>query len=243
MAKGGDRSAASIDREIRALASFDAASVRGVRRRASRAVAKASGRDVLALGLELFERYGHRFVACELICMHPEARAALRATHVKRLGAGMDGWAAVDTFGSLISGQAWREGQVSDSLIHGWARSRDRWWRRAALVSTVPLNVKARGGTGDTPRTLAVCRLLLDDRDDMVVKALSWALRCLAERDAVSVGAFLDEHGDGLAARVRREVRQQAGDRPEEPARRRRRQRPSYQAVQPPSTGSTTPVT
>jgi 3-methyladenine DNA glycosylase AlkD len=41
----------------------------------------------------------------------------------------------------------------------------------------------------------------------MVVKALSWALRALAVWDAAAVRAFLDAHGGGLAARVRREVR------------------------------------
>ena len=201
-----DVSATSIDREIAALGSFDTESLRAVRRRASRALAKTPGREVLALGLELFERRGHRFVASELICEHAEARAALRASHVKRLGKGMDGWAAVDTFGCLISGQAWRERQIPDELIHAWARSSDRWWRRAALVSTIPLNVRARGGSGDTGRTLAVCRRLAVDRDDMVVKALSWALRELSVHDPLAVRAFLDEHGDTLAARVRREV-------------------------------------
>jgi 3-methyladenine DNA glycosylase AlkD len=73
-------------------------------------------------------------------------------------------------------------------------------------VSTVALNVGARGGHGDTERTLAVCRLLADDGDDMVVKALSWALRALAGRDPTAVRAFLDTHQDKLAARVRREV-------------------------------------
>ena len=41
----------------------------------------------------------------------------------------------------------------------------------------------------------------------MVVKALSWALRELAVRDPEAVRAFLQEQGDGLAARIRREVR------------------------------------
>lgn len=64
----------------------------------------------------------------------------------------------------------------------------DRWvWRRAVSVSTVPLNMKSRGGIGDPQRTLAVCDLLIADRDDMVVKALSWALRELAEREPVRV--------------------------------------------------------
>ena len=201
-----DLTAAEIHRELCALTSKGAESQRKVRRRATRALARASGRDVIALGLELFERHGHRFVACELICMHAGARSALRAAHVKRLGKGLDGWAAVDTFGCLISGQAWRDGQVRDSLVHGWARSRDRWWRRAALVSTIPLNVRARGGTGDTRRTLEVCCLLALDRDDMVVKALSWALRELSVHDPGAVRAFLDEHGVALASRVRREV-------------------------------------
>ena len=61
--------------------------------------------------------------------------------------------------------------------IERWTESPDRWWRRAALVATVPLNVAAQGGTGDATRTLRVCELLVDDRDDMVVKAMSWALR------------------------------------------------------------------
>ena len=46
-------------------------------------------------------------------------------------------------------------------MIHGWARSRDLWWRRAAMVSTVPLNNKARGGNGDVLRTLKVCKMLV----------------------------------------------------------------------------------
>lgn len=118
-----------------------------------------------------------------------------------------DGWAAVDTFACYLSGPAWREHQVPDAVIHRWARSPDRWWRRAALVSTVPLNAPARGGRGDTARTLAVCTLLVKDRDDMVAKALSWALRELARRDPHAVRRFLAEHQDELAARVLREVR------------------------------------
>jgi 3-methyladenine DNA glycosylase AlkD len=70
----------------------------------------------------------------------------------------------------------------------------------------VPLNNKARGGSGDVQRTLMVCRLAVTDRDDMVVKALSWALRELSKRDSKSVKQFLSEHKKTLAARVVREV-------------------------------------
>jgi 3-methyladenine DNA glycosylase AlkD len=40
----------------------------------------------------------------------------------------------------------------------------------------------------------------------MVIKALSWALRELAERDPESVRQFLSQHENELAARVTREV-------------------------------------
>jgi 3-methyladenine DNA glycosylase AlkD len=71
----------------------------------------------------------------------------------------------------------------------------------------VPLNNKARGGTGDSRRTLAVCELVVKDRDDMVVKALSWALRELSKRYPELVHQFIARHEGDLAPRVLREVR------------------------------------
>ena len=74
-------------------------------------------------------------------------------------------------------------------------------------MSTVALNVRSQGGAGDVPRTLAICRLLADDHDDMVAKALSWALRALVVHDAKAVQSFLNDHAEVLAARVKREVK------------------------------------
>jgi hypothetical protein len=56
---------------------------------------------------------------------------------------------------------------------------------------------------GDTPRTLAVCRQLVDNPDDMVVNALSWPLRELIFHDDGAVTGFLAEHSQFLAARVK----------------------------------------
>jgi 3-methyladenine DNA glycosylase AlkD len=95
---------------------------------------------------------------------------------------------------------------VSDAWNARWARSRDRWLRRIALVSTVPLNLPSRGGRGDVPRTLCVCRMLVADHDDRVVKALSWALREAAKRDPAAVRRFLTRHRASIAPRAAREV-------------------------------------
>ena len=67
--------------------------------------------------------------------------------------------------------------------------------------------MRSYGGTGDTPRTLEICEMLAADREDMVQKALSWALRELVWHDRNAVQSFLDYHDDHLAARVKREVR------------------------------------
>ena len=118
----------------------------------------------------------------------------------------MDSWGLVDAF-SAIAGPVWREGYISDETVVGWTRSESRWWRRAALVCTVFLNRKAQGGRGDTPRTLMVCEVLASDKDDMVAKGMSWALRDLSKRDLAAVEKFVEEHKDELPALVKREVR------------------------------------
>ncbi len=199
--------AAEIDAQIRALPVRNAANVRAVRHEVSRQVKGAKPAFVLALARELVESYGYRGFPYELVYYHKGAYQSLTSADLEELGRGMDSWGAVDSFARTLAGPAWRDGLVADELIFGWAGSSDRWWRRAALVSTVALNVRSRGGEGDVPRTLAVCRLLVDHHDDMVLKAMSWALRELVVHDPEAVGRFLAEYQDQLAARVKREVR------------------------------------
>jgi 3-methyladenine DNA glycosylase AlkD len=148
-----------------------------------------------------------RQMAFELLEKRPDARSLLRTADVRALGKGNDNWASVDGFCCYVSGPLWREGRLSDKQILSWARSEDRWWRRMALVSTVPLNMKSRGGSGDVDRTLLVCRELAGDKEPMVAKALSWALRSLISVDRDAVEAFLANHEETLPALVKREVR------------------------------------
>jgi 3-methyladenine DNA glycosylase AlkD len=122
------------------------------------------------------------------------------------LGTYMDNWASTDSYGTQVSGPAWRLGCIDDGIVKEWASSTDRWWRRIALVSTVALNLKSQKGEGDAGRTLMICEMLVPDRDDMVVKALSWALRELSKRYPGETASFIDRHREELAGRVVREV-------------------------------------
>lgn len=148
-----------------------------------------------------------RLTAYELLVCHPTAIRALTPTAVRHLGQGLADWGSVDAFACCVAGPAWREGRLSTREIHRWLRSPDRWQRRTAVVATVALNVRARGGRGDVARTLEVCRRVAADPDDMVSKALSWALRSLVQWDRKAVNRFLEDHDAILASRVKREVR------------------------------------
>jgi 3-methyladenine DNA glycosylase AlkD len=196
-----------FDAEIRALSVRNSPNVRKIRRRYSRLLKGYSPDFILDLVRTLILDYGYRGPAYELLASHRAAFERLGEAEVEALGHGINSWWAVDSFARLLAGPAWLQGLIADELITRWALSTDHWWRRAALVSTVALNVRSHGGAGDTPRTLAVCRLLADDPEDMVVKALSWALRELVVHDPQAVEAFLQKHEGDLAARVKREVR------------------------------------
>lgn len=198
--------AAKFDAEIRALVVLNTPNARAIRRKYSRNLKQAKPTFLLELARVLMNKYKYQWAAYELIQSHKAAFQRIRKKELEEFGRGINSWWTVDSFARILSGPAWLNGQVSDKLIHKWARLKDRWWRRAALVSTVALNVRSQGGYGDVSRTLAVCKMLVSDHDDMVAKAISWALRVLVVHDPYAVRKFLKKYEQELAARVKREV-------------------------------------
>jgi 3-methyladenine DNA glycosylase AlkD len=196
-----------MDAEIRRLPRQYTPDIRSICRIYSQKIKSASPEYVLQFARQLFFKHGQRWIAYEIIAGHQAAFRSLGANELEELGQGINSWWTVDSFARTLSGPAWMNGQIADDLILQWACSSDPWRRRAALVITVALNVRSKGGKGDVRRTLAVCLLLVDDHEDMVAKAMSWALRELIVHDPEAVRKFLDEHKQKLSARVKREVR------------------------------------
>lgn len=209
MDKSSDELSKAVLKEIASLPRLDTPSVRQIRKRYSRVLRNEPGRFVYSFALSLLKtgRWPARVIAWEVLAEHKDAFEFLSDREVEKMATGLNDWGSVDLFGVTVLGQAWREELVSDRKIRSWAKSSDRWRRRLALVATVPLNSKARGGRGDARRTLELCRILLEDRDDMVVKALSWALRELAKQKPAIVEEFIELEDDRIAALVKREVR------------------------------------
>ena len=159
-------------------------------------------RDMLASnGMEA------RQLAYLVLSGHPATMAGLSVAELEELGSGNDNWGSVDAFAGLVTGVLWQQGRLRDGTIHRWARSPIVWWRRTAVVSAVPLNLRSCGGRGDKRRTLEVVDLAKTDQHPMVTKAVSWALRSLVIWDPEAVRRYLKENETVLVALVKREVR------------------------------------
>jgi 3-methyladenine DNA glycosylase AlkD len=145
-------------------------------------------------------------LAFELIGRNRKILETIRYADLADLGRNLDNWASADLYSVGIFGVLWRKGVVEDRHIDGLLQSENHWDRRVAVVSTVALNQRSRGGSGDTDRTIGVCERVVDDHNDMIQKALSWALRELSKTDRDAVESFMERYGPRLARRVVREV-------------------------------------
>jgi 3-methyladenine DNA glycosylase AlkD len=145
-------------------------------------------------------------MAFELIGRDRKLMDALNYSDLHDLGKNLDNWASVDHYSVGIFGVLWGRGVVTDGQVNTLLKSDNFWERRIAVVSTVALNLKSRGGKGDTSRTIDVCEKVVDDHHDMIQKALSWALRELSKRDRRAVLDFMERNQNRLANRVVREV-------------------------------------
>jgi 3-methyladenine DNA glycosylase AlkD len=198
--------AATFDAEHKALTIHITETERAICRKYAALIKQAPAGYVLDFARQLFLTHGHRWQTYEMIAGHKAAFHSLDADLLEEFGQGINSWWSTDSFARTLSGPAWRDGLVGEELFDKWADSSDLWWRRAALVSTVAFNVRSQGGKGDARRTLAICRKLACDHEDMVVKGLSWALRELVYFDRQAVEGFLQDYDAVLAGRVKREV-------------------------------------
>lgn len=182
--------------------------LRRIRKKYSKILAEASPEQVLEFVRDFIKKdiKDFRWIPFEIVQCHQTAIRAFGVKELEEFGTDINSWGAVDIFAGFLAGPAWRNKQVPDELILNWAHSTDFWWRRVALVCTVPLNRITMGGQGDVERTLKICRELAADKNDMVVKALSWALRELIRHSREAVLNFLKENENVLAGRVKREV-------------------------------------
>ena len=123
----------------------------------------------------------------------------------------INNWDLVDLSADRIVG-AHLQGQSLEPLFE-LARSKDLWERRIAMLATFHFTKQEDPGPA-----LEIAGLLVDDRHDLIHKAVGWMLREVGKRCSVKAEeAFLERH----AATMPRTMLRYAIERFPEPARRR----------------------
>jgi len=121
-----------------------------------------------------------------------DARTALHAAYLGAVRAGrVNNWDLVDCSAEWLVGEVLREaGRGDDPLLDELAASGSLWERRVAVLATFAF-IKA----GDAAPILRLAPGLLDDREDLMHKAVGWMLRELGKRvDRDALTGFLDEY-------------------------------------------------
>ena len=75
------------------------------------------------------------------------------------------------------------------SILYEMAKSDDLWERRIAIMST--FTFIRQNDFGDT---LRIAEMFLNDRHDLIHKAVGWMLREIGKRDQAKEEEFLDQH-------------------------------------------------
>jgi 3-methyladenine DNA glycosylase AlkD len=99
----------------------------------------------------------------------------------------INNWDLVDTTAEHIVG-AYLYGR-SHSVLKKLAGSRSLWERRIAMLSCFHFIRKKEFETA-----LVIAELLVDDKEDLIHKAVGWMLREIGERDQKSELEFLNRH-------------------------------------------------
>ncbi len=136
----------------------------------------------------------HRFAALAImVAQYKKADAAEKQRLYEFYLAAMrrgciNNWDLVDSSAEFIVGEyLWSEPR---DILHRLARSGIVWERRIGMISTFAFIKK-----GDASTTFELADILLNDRHDLIQKAVGWMLREVGKRvDRTLLVAFLREH-------------------------------------------------
>lgn len=107
--------------------------------------------------------------------------------YLKHVPKHVNNWDLVDSSAHYIVGAHLVE--RDRSVLYELARSPHLWSRRVAIIAT--FRFIKQGSFDDT---LAIAEQLLDDREDLMHKAVGWMLREVGNRDGAAAERFLRRH-------------------------------------------------
>jgi 3-methyladenine DNA glycosylase AlkD len=139
--------------------------------------------EVKAVGIEVVARYRRDFTPRLLRTW----KAWLAANHSAN-------WATTDLMCGALIGPLLVEHPELAARMREWARSRNMWVRRASIVGLIP--PARRGGSLDLLYEIA--SRLHADREDLIQKAVGWALREAGKADLPRLERYLRANGPAI---------------------------------------------
>lgn len=155
-----------------------------------RAHPELRGAPLRALGRALWREPVHelRAFALELLLARPSelkpADLPLLESWLRRSRS----WAYVDAIAIHLVGPLVEGHRDVARHLDRWARDRDFWLRRSALLA---LLLPLRRGGGDWPRFVRYADAMLDESELFIRKAIGWVLREVGKREPARVVEFL----------------------------------------------------
>lgn len=103
-------------------------------------------------------------------------------------------WATTDAICGMLLGPLLLQRPELGARMRVWARDRNMWVRRASIVGLIPL--ARRGQSLDLVYEIA--RRLHADREDLIQKAVGWALREAGKTDMPRLERYLRANGAAI---------------------------------------------
>jgi 3-methyladenine DNA glycosylase AlkD len=139
--------------------------------------------EAKAVGIEVLARYRRAFTPRLL----PQWKRWLAANYSAN-------WATTDTICGALIGPLFVQHPRLAGRMRAWSRHPNMWVRRASIVGLIPLARK-----GEALDTLYdVAAQLHPDREDLIQKAVGWALREAGKADAPRLERYLRANGPSI---------------------------------------------
>ena len=139
--------------------------------------------EVKSVGIEVVARYRRDFT--------PRLLAAWKRWLAGNHSAN---WATTDAMCGALIGPLLVKHPELDGCMRAWARDRNMWVRRASIVGLIP---RARRGES-LDLVYEIARRLHADREDLIQKAVGWALREAGKTDMPRLERYLRANGPSI---------------------------------------------
>ena len=139
--------------------------------------------EVKSLGIEVVARYRRDFAPRLL----PAWKRWLSGNHSAN-------WATTDAICGALIGPLIVSRPALDARMRAWSRDRNMWVRRASIVGLIP---RARRGES-LDLVYEIAGRLHADREDLIQKAVGWALREAGKPDPARLERYLRANGPSI---------------------------------------------